>query len=64
VQEPITGLVGGSQIVLSTVEFDDEHSFEANEVREVRSDRNLPPETESVELLATQVVPQETLGIG
>jgi hypothetical protein len=46
--------------VLSTVYFDDQARFETCKVRDVRSERNLPTELESLYLTFAQHVPQAT----
>jgi hypothetical protein len=53
-----------SQIVLPTVEFDDQAKFETGEIGKVTGDRMLAPESESLQTTGTQVVPDPFLGIG
>ena len=62
--EVITPLVVSARFgVLTTVDLDDEHRFQASEVGNVRSDANLATELVAFELPEAQVLPEPTLGV-
>jgi hypothetical protein len=50
--------------MLTAIDLDDQLSFRAEEIGDVRSDWVLSPETSSVQLLAPQTEPQSLLSIG
>jgi hypothetical protein len=50
--------------MLAAVDLDDQLGFEAGEICDVRTDRNLPPEADIQELLAAQAPPQRPLRFG
>jgi hypothetical protein len=62
-QECATDLVLAFSLgVLGPIKFDNQVRFEANEVGEEGTDRELPAESESVELPSAQLRPQLPLG--
>ncbi len=50
--------------VLSTIHFDHQPDVKTREVDDVSSDRNLPPETVSIDLPVAEMSPQRLLRIG
>jgi hypothetical protein len=55
---------GGTQLMLTTVNFDDEFLIERNEIDDVVCDRHLSPELDSVELSTTQSGPEQFFCLG
>jgi hypothetical protein len=50
-------------IVLTAIGLDDQFRFTACEIRDVGSDRDLPPELEASDLPISEVAPKATLGV-
>jgi len=63
-QIAITSGVHARFVVLASVNLDDKPRFQAGEVREVRVNCDLSPETEAVKLFVAQPVPEDAFGIG
>ena len=56
-------VLGNHRTMLSAVDFNNQLSFEANEIDNVRRDRILPTKFESAELACAQILPELSFGI-
>ena len=56
--------IGSVVVVLTAVQFDNEFDAMTGEVRDIRADRSLPAEMESVMLEFPKITPEKALCIG
>ena len=49
--------------MLTTIEFDDQLSFDADEIGDIKSDRKLPPELETTKGAIAQALPEAEFGV-
>ncbi len=57
-------VVLGAPVVCGAVEFDDEFLLHREEIGDINSDRDLPPELETLAASVTQSLPEGCLGSG
>jgi hypothetical protein len=59
-----TLIVAGTLDMLPAIDLDDQFDLGADEVGDVRTDRHLPAEAKTLDLAASQLLPELALGVG